>query len=101
MNIQKRTNGYTISAKLQETLTKWEEAAAQAFGDQLASIEEFYYGSCLVMADIHLKSGSYGDFNVCQSRISFNSHTSSMDEYKIFGQLTLNDECFPGGLIEE
>lgn len=99
MNIIRKTNGYRINDGLTTTLTRWENASASAFGNDLKEIEEFFYGDRLIMASIRLTSGDYGHFNVTERRISFNSHTCSHEIYNTFSQLTMNDELFPGGLV--
>ncbi len=102
MTINKKTNGYEkyVTAGLTKRLEQFENAVKNSFAGAVEKIEEFYYGEKLVMITVALKNKNYGQFNLTENRISFNGHTCTTAEKEIFGALTLNDECYKGGLIK-
>lgn len=101
MTINRKTNGYEryVSAELTARLEQFEKAVEDVFGCAVEKIEEFFYGEKLVMTTVVLVDKHYADFNISANRISFNGHTCDSAEYEAFGALTLNDECFKGGII--
>lgn len=102
MTIERKTNGYEKYAapELMARIAQFEEAAEKVFGCAIKKIDEFFYGERLIMTDIILDNGHYGQFNVTANRISFNGHTCTGAEKEWFGALTLNDELHKGGFIK-
>ncbi|HMM32389.1 MAG TPA: hypothetical protein PKB13_11515 [Clostridia bacterium] len=97
MNIETKTNGYTAQG-IQPMITKFEQAAQKLFPD--GTMNHFYYGDHLDMADILLEPGRYAHFNVSANRVSLCGYTCSDDDLKKFESLTYRDECYNGKLLE-
>ena len=100
MEITTKTNGYEISKELKVMINRFNNAVAKLFGDNVKSIEHFYYGDKLDMLTVKLKNKHYGQFNLSAKRVSFNGHSCSFEEYEKFGLLTYNDELYSGKLLE-
>ncbi len=64
------------------------------------TMNHFYYGDHLDMADILLEPGRYAHFNVSANRVSLCGYTCSDDDLKKFESLTYRDECYNGKLLE-
>lgn len=100
MEVITKTNGYEVSKKIEEMIKRFENAVAKLFGDNVKSIEHFYYGDKLDMLTVKLNNKYYGQFNLTAKRVSFNGHTCSFEDLKKFEMLTYNDECYNGKLLE-
>lgn len=96
-DIRVKRNGYELREKHTQLLKFWEEKVFERL--DVEYIKEFYFGDRLVMADVKLKDGNYGSFNITEKRISFNGHVCNTEQHKIFTGLTLNDECYKSELF--
>ena len=90
------TNGYSITPEHKRVLEAFNLMAEKTM--EVKEIEHFYYGSSLIMSSVRLVGGSYGHFNITANRVSFNGHTCSTEEHKLFTELTYRDELFNGKL---
>lgn len=100
MEVITKTNGYGISKELEAMIERFNNAVAKLFGDNVKSIEHFYYGDKLDMLTVKLNNKHYGQFNLSAKRVSFNGHSCSFEEYEKFEMLTYNDELYNGKLLE-
>ena len=99
MTITTKTNYYTISEELETMKKRFEFVCSVLFPDW--EMEHFYYGSKVIMTTISGKKiGEYAQFNITANRVSFNGHTTSLENYKKCESMTHNDECHKGRLLE-
>ena len=91
-----KTNGYKLSNELYHVVETFNVIAQETM--EVKEIEYFYYGDKLVMTSVRLINGNYGQFNITEKRVSFNGHTCTTEEKKLFEDLTWNDELFNGKL---
>lgn len=97
INIKTKTNGYKAEG-LQTMIARFEKAAAELFPG--CTVEHFYYGDHLDMADLILGEGNYAHFNIYEKRVSLCGYTLTNDQHAKCGSMTHNDECFNGKLME-
>lgn len=97
IKIKTKTNGYTADG-LQGIIAKFEKAAAILFPG--CTIEHFYYGDRLDMADIMVRPGDYAHFNIYASSVRLNGYTGTDEDCRKYEKLTYNDELYDGKLME-
>lgn len=98
MKVEREDNGYKASEKLEKMAKVFEKAVEKVFPG--STIEYFLIGDNWLLTKVRLENHHYGNFNVCENRVSFNGRMCSMDERKAFEALTYNDELFCGRLFE-
>lgn len=98
MKIERKTNGYTISEELKTMVERFEFAASVLFPEW--EMEQFYYGSKLVMVTIKGNGCEFAEFNISANRVSLNSHTVSKTRFGLCESITHNDECYNGRLLK-
>jgi hypothetical protein len=92
-----KTNGFTAEDE-QDMIYKFERAAEKLFPD--CTINHFYYGNHLDMADLLIAPRGYAHFNITKNRVSLCGYTCSSENLAKLGSLTYRDECYNGRLFE-
>lgn len=97
MKTETKTNGYE-AAGLQGMIAIFEAAAAELFPD--CTITHFYYGDHLDMADLCIRPGDYGHFDIRKDSVRLNGLTCTDDDLKKLESLTYHDELYESKLME-
>ena len=97
ITIKTKTNGYKAEG-LQEMIRRFEKVAADLFPG--CTVEHFYYGDYLDMADIIIGNGNYCHFNITAKRVSMNGLTGMPEDVRKWESMTYRDELYNGKLIE-
>lgn len=97
INSETKSNGYKAEG-IQDMINKFEKAAEKLFPH--CTVRHFYYGDYLDMADIVLVSGRYAHFDVTAGRVSLCGYDCFSEELEKFSNMTYNDECYNGELME-
>ena len=97
ITIETKDNGYKAEA-IQHMIKKFNKAAALLFSG--CTVQHFYYGDTLDMANIVLSPGRYAQFNISARRVSLCGYTCSNEDLEKFGSMTHNDELHDGKLLE-
>lgn len=92
-----KDNGYKAE-EVQGMIRKFEIAAAQLFPD--CTMQHFYYGDGLDMADLVLGSGRYAHFSITAGCVSLGGYICSDEDLEKLGRMTHNDELHGGKLLE-
>lgn len=91
-----KTNGYDTDVEVRSNIRLW-----MAYLDENLDVKEFrlfYWSEKLVFADCVLTNGHYAQYCISANMIHFNGHTCSDEEYTIFGNATIKDDCYDGRL---
>ena len=97
INIKTQTNGYTAEG-LQEMIARFDKVAADLFPG--CTVEHFYYGDSLDMADIIIGGGHYCHFNITAKRVRLNGLTGTDEDVRKWESMTYNDDLYDGNLVE-
>lgn len=91
-----KTNGFTLDEKAANLLDVWEKYLYSRL--PVREFTVFYWSETCAFADVRLSNGHYGSFNIYLTGVHFNGHTCDNEEFYVFSQATLNDNCYSGRL---
>lgn len=97
IKIESKTNGYTAEG-LQETIAVFNKVAEKLFPG--CTVSHFYYGDYLDMADLIIRPGVYGHFDIRANSVRLNGLTCTDEDLPKLESMTLNDELYDGRLKE-
>lgn len=97
INIETKTNGYKAEG-LQEMIAVFNKVAEKLFPG--CNVSHFYYGDHLDMADLFIRPGDYGHFDIRANSVRMNGLACMNEDLPKLESMTFNDELYDGKLKE-
>lgn len=99
MTITVKTNGYQAD-DLQTNIALFNKATEKLFPN--CTVEHFYYGDNIDMADIYLNDEGkhYAQYTITRKVVSLGGYTCTHEQLETFMSMTMNDWLYNGKLAE-